>query len=276
VEEAVVTVSGSATDHAHLRIYLARQVFIRLRSLARDATARSGDPQLDFFPGLPAAGAVASEVAAAGFFVRCGPYVEPTITKWRSQHVAALVLAVTWERTGRFGRDWIDDLAGDTCGASVAGILEPQLGDPSNAGTLADLRAGWDRSMQALSAGVLPDLQVPASTVGLCDVLALRGLCEIYGLGEAVRTGPDRSDASSPEAWERIKMVADTCHRLPIAWDTPAWLANVAVRRSLRDAWVWAGDPGRTWLTGAVALAGPQHQRLFGRLASRADRRSPS
>ena len=267
-----MTIGGSATDYSHLRIHLARQVFIRLRSLSRDATSTSSDPQLDFFPGLRDAGDVACEIAAAGFFVRCVRYVEPAMARWRSQDVAASVLAVAWESAGHFGRHWINSLAEDTSGVQADGIFEPHLADSRNAAILDGLRAQWREGIGALSTGDLSRFRVPVSTVGLCDYLALSGLCEIYRLGERARTGADGSGAPAPEVWTQVKVVSDTCHRLPVTWDPPTWMANLVLRSSFRDAWLGASDPGRAWLAEAIALAGPRHRRLFSRLAGRADR----
>lgn len=266
-------IDGAVVDYPRLTVYLARQVFIRLRSLSRDARSEPAAPQLDLFPGVRAASDVAREIATASFYVWFVRYAEPAPTRWNSPELAQSMLTVAWEHAGSFGRQWIDSLVDDTHGAQSDSTFASRQAARKSLAILNTLSGRWKESAHALASGDLSWFRAPASTVALCDYIAINGLGEIYRLSDIVRDESEDAARSANDVWRRIEVVSDTCHRLPVTWDPPAWLANVVLRSPLRDTWMLASDPGRVWLREALALAGPRFEERFSHLARRADRK---
>lgn len=233
-------------DHTRLTIYLARQAFVELRSLARD--------RLPGRVGANAAADSAYQIVAIAFFVRYIRHGGGDLAHLRRPLVAESVLVAAHEFSSPSGRQWLDSLALD-----LGGTVRSRSDVPANLVAPGLLRSAWDKSGEVLAAGSLPRvIDARPGTALLCDYLALKGLSDIHGLIGTAGV-PD-------EMWRQINMIADTCHRVPVSWDPPAALANLVLRRPLRDAWRRASAAGQEWIKESVASATPRFERHLYRI----------
>src|SRR5690606_25371762 len=206
--------------------------FVRLRSIARHGLTEPDAGELRLSPGFGRAGEVACEVARVAFFVRYSHLILTPPVRRSEQEATRSVLIVAWQSAPSAGRHWMESLLRDV-GAKTDDVLSglSQLGPVRNL-SVSDLNGLWSISNRALEAADLSQLDsLPGKAFGLSEYVALTGLCEVFGLADGINRRAEHDQRPEMESWHQIEMIADTCHRLPLAWDYPAWSANMAERK---------------------------------------------
>lgn len=200
--------------------------FIEIRGIARDLLA--GKPPDCFYrwPYSPSPERYAASVASACYSVRFQCSAQ---AGWK-RPASSMILARAWAASDALGRRWMATAFADT----------------GRRGAVADVRDAAE-GLQGDGRGDGPGASIGRRGRYLatrwCEDMALAGLAEIQELAA------ERTDdaAAGLLRWQRVHVIANTCHRIPFPTGNLLGVNAVSLPRSFKDGWTRTREEGREW-----------------------------